>query len=165
MSGERAYCASCHRDKLLCGAKWHRKDGQWDEICRTCRDKRLRVEKQGMEREAVSKVMRIASGKILKSANVPHSAELLGELMDIFGGPRKFAERFIADMDMTDPQGMIRAQYNRAVVQLVKDVTAQGGAKKPVDDMDLAELDEEIQNYVMKLYRPGDDGEARQASA
>lgn len=159
------YCALCRRTKLLHPAKWYRKDGQWDEICRTCRNKKKKVEADGIEREAMAKVMQMASGKILKSANIPHSAEFLGELMDIFGSPRAFAQRFVADMDMVPADGMIRAQYNRCIVQLIKDVTAQGGAKKPLDDMDLAELDTEILNYVMKVYRPDEDGEAKQATA
>jgi hypothetical protein len=89
-------------------------------------------------------------------ANVPHTAEFLGEVMEVIGGPRKFAEEFNRSRGEALDGSMIRCQYDRAILQLIKDNTAMGGAKKPLDDMDLEELQRDLEagiaDIVLKVH-------------
>jgi hypothetical protein len=156
-NGDR-YCPKCQKWKAPVLTKWKRgpdKKG-WDDFCRACRKKGDKLDGQKADRIAMSKVMQMASGSILKRSNVPHTAEFLGEVMEVIGGPRKFAEEFNRSRGEALDGSMIRCQYDRAILQLIKDNTAMGGAKKPLDDMDLEELQRDLEagiaDIVLKVH-------------
>jgi hypothetical protein len=172
-NGDR-YCPKCQKWKAPVLTKWKRgpdKKG-WDVFCRACRKREDKLDAEKAEDGVVAKVMQLTGGSILKRSNIPHTAEFLGSLMEIMGGPGKFAEKFYADMYKVPQDGMLRCQYNRAVLQLIKDNTQFGGAKKPIDDMDLEELEKSLQagieDIVLKVHQgmvPEEDDEDEDVEA
>ena len=70
--------------------------------------------------------------------------------MEYFGGVRGFANAFMKQFYDSPVGGAFRTKMLDSVVRLVKDNTAMGGSKKPLELMSEEELEAELRRQVLE---------------
>jgi hypothetical protein len=70
--------------------------------------------------------------------------------MEYFGGVRGFANMFMKQYLDSPVGGAFRTKMLESVVRLVKDNTAMGGSKKPLELMSEEELEAELRRQVLE---------------
>lgn len=148
-------CIGCGTSYPATPANFHKSKDGLHAHCRKCRNKKAkssRKKKRNRKLEEIEKGavdLFIASARI-GGANIPHSSELLECLMEYFGGVRGFANAFFKQYFDSPVGGAFRTKMLESVIRLVKDNTAMGGAKKPLELMTEEELEAELRRQVLE---------------
>lgn len=137
-------------------AEFFHKDGDsFRPVCKTCRN----IDKKRKKYElAVSKTANIEERILAKlnsstggGANIPHTAELVEAICEVFGGVKGLADACLSTYLAADPGGSHRVKLLTAFIQLVAKNAEQGGAKKPLSVWDESELSDEIERRLTTL--------------
>ena len=148
-------CVECGTSYPATTKNFHKSKDGLHSRCRKCRNKQGRVarkKKQNRKLEEIEKGavdLFVASARI-GGANIPHSSELLEVLMEYFGGVRGFANAYLKQYYDAPVGGAFRTKMLDTVVRLVKDNTAMGGSKKPLELMSEEELEAELRRQVLE---------------
>ena len=147
---------------IECGLPWpatttyyHKSKEGFHARCRKCRNKKLkhdRKKKKNTKLDEIEKgaVKTFVTAARVGGANIPHSSELLEVLMEYFGGVRGFGNIFMKQFFDSPVGGAFRTKMLDSVLRLVKDNTAMGGAKKPLELMSEEELEAELRRQVIE---------------
>jgi hypothetical protein len=147
---------------IECGLPWpatttyfHKSKDGFHARCRKCRNKKLkhdRKKKKNTKLDEIEKgaVKTFVTAARVGGANIPHSSELLEVLMEYFGGVRGFGNIFMKQFFDSPVGGAFRTKMLDSVLRLVKDNTAMGGAKKPLELMTEEELEAELRRQVIE---------------
>jgi hypothetical protein len=127
--------------------------------CRDCarNHQRLQTKRAAKRRrDALEKIERDACKTLIDKAgtggaNVPHSAELLEQLMVYFGGVNGYAAMFAKQYHEAPPGGSMRTRMLETMTRLVAANTAMGGAQKPVSMMTDDELEAELNGKLQEV--------------
>ena len=127
--------------------------------CRECarEHERIRTKRAAKRRrEALEQIERNACNTLITKAgpggaNVPHSAELLEELMTYFGGVKGYASMFAKQYHEAPPGGSMRTRMLESMTRLVAANTAMGGAQKPVSMMSDEELEGQLNDKLREV--------------
>jgi hypothetical protein len=147
-------CTECQKD--LPDHSFHVfSDGRKHSKCKPCRAeyerKRRAVRKtnkmESIESDVVESFCKAAR---MGGSTIPHSAELVETIMGYMGGVQGFSNLFMKQYLDSPPGGAHRTRMLDTLVRLVKDNTAMGGAKKPLDLMSEEELDSELRRQVLE---------------
>jgi ribosomal protein L13 len=115
---------------------------------RAYRDKKM----SKMEEQAVDAMLSTVSRG---GGNVPHSAELLEQVMTFFGGVNGFAGILLKQFFDSKPGSPTRTKMLEMVTRLVTTNADQGGSLKPLtmwtDEELNEELDERLQQAVVQM--------------
>jgi len=135
-----------------------KQDDTWDARCLVCRAKANRGKKQKRSKKDMAAIESGALNAFTKAAarggaNIPHSSELLENLMEYFGGASGFAAMMVKQYFDAPAGGSHRTKLLEGVVRLVTKNTELGGAKKPLaqwsDDEIEAELDQRLRRIAV----------------
>lgn len=145
--------------------------------CRDCARAHERIRKKRAakrRRDSLEKIERDACNTLITKAgpggaNVPHSAELLEELMTYFGGVKGYASMFAKQYHEAPPGGSMRTRMLESMTRLVAANTAMGGAQKPVSMMSDDELEAQLNDKLREVAsvmarRRSIDGTIQEAS-
>lgn len=119
-------------------------------ICRPCRAKRATQKKlEKMERDALNKfISKAGTG----GNSIPHSAEMLESVVNLFGGANGVASAMLKQYYDAIPGGRIRSQMLEMITRLTLKNTELGGAKKPLELYSQEELEAEMARTVRQVY-------------
>lgn len=116
------------------------------EICRKCNQKiRHKKKLDAIEKTAISTFCKKATRG---GSNVPHTAELLEGMLNMFGGVNGFASMCLKQYFDCPPGSRGRSQMLDMVVKLTGKNVEHGGAKKPLDLYTEEEIEAEIQQRI-----------------
>jgi hypothetical protein len=154
VSGYKA-CIQCGESYPATTENFHKSKDGFHARCRKCRNARLKGERKQVRNRRLAKIEKSAIDSFVKAsrlggANIPHSSELLEILMEYFGGVRGFANAFLKQYYDAPVGGAFRTKMLDTVARLVKDNTAMGGAKKPLELMSEEELEAELRRQVLE---------------
>jgi hypothetical protein len=151
------------------------KDGAMSVACARCVNKRKReiAQKRTARRSGMMKKMeKVAVDALLENAvrggaNIPHSAELLEQIMSYWGGTSGFSALLVKQYFDSKPGSSQRGKMLEMVVRLVQKNVDQGGAQKPLTLWSEEELDMELKDRFRRAILEGRsvDGEESEASA
>jgi hypothetical protein len=147
-----------------CGVKYPETDeyftpkgeGRFDTRCKECRKKR-RQELKSREKERKADALETqAVDEFVKAANrggenVPHSCELLENLMTYMGGVNGFAALMTKQYFDAPPGSGTRTKIADTIVKLVTTNADQGGSKKPMEQWTDEELQKELDGRLQKI--------------
>lgn len=148
-------CVGCGASYPATTANFHKSKDGLHSHCRKCRNKKergLRKKKRNKKLEEIEKgaVELFTSAARIGGANIPHTSELTEVIMEYFGGVRGFANMFMKQYLDSPVGGAFRTKMLESVVRLVKDNTAMGGSKKPLELMSEEELEAELRRQVLE---------------
>jgi hypothetical protein len=113
------------------------------------RKERRAREMQRLEDDAVDTML---AGAARGGSDIPHSAELLEQVMHCFGGVNGFSNLLMKNYFDCAPGGPQRTKILELITKLVTTNASQGGSKKPLmmwsEDELNAELDARLQQAV-----------------
>ena len=123
--------------------------------CVTRRKRRAAAKKEEWRSRRMAKMERQAIDTLLKSsktggASVPHSAELLEQLMEFFGGTAGFGSILTKQYFDAKPGSTTRTKMLELVTRLVTTNADQGGSKRPLTFWSEDELNEEIEQRIQE---------------
>ena len=148
-------CVECGTSYPATTANFHKSKDGLHSRCRKCRNKQGRDSRQKKQNKKLAEIEKgavdlfVASARI-GGANIPHSSELTEVIMEYFGGVRGFANAFMKQFYDSPVGGAFRTKMLDTVVRLVKDNTAMGGSKKPLELMSEEELEAELRRQVLE---------------
>lgn len=105
-----------------------------------------------MEGVAVASMLQNA---VRGGANIPHSAELLEQVMTYFGGVSGFSALLVKQYFDSKPGSSQRGRAMEMVVRLVQKNVDQGGAQKPLTLWSEEELEEELNDRFRRVVLEG----------
>lgn len=148
-------CVGCGRSLPATTANFHKSKDGLHSHCRRCRNKKFRNERKTKRNKKLEEIEKGAVDLFVASAriggsNIPHSSELTEVIMEYFGGVRGFANAFLKQYYDSPVGGAFRTKMLDSVVRLVKDNTAMGGSKKPLELMSEEELEAELRRQVLE---------------
>ena len=155
MSEPEKVCIECGLAWPATTAHFHKSKDGFHARCRKCRNKKIRGDRKGKRNKKLDEIEKgavkhfVAAARV-GGATIPHSSELLEVLMEYFGGTRGFANLFMKQFYDAPVGGAFRTKMLDTVVRLVKDNTAMGGAKKPLELMTEEELEAELRRQVIE---------------
>jgi len=154
VSGYKA-CIQCGECYPATTENFHKSKDGYHARCRKCRNARLKGERKQVRNRRLAKIEKSAIDSFIKAsrlggANIPHSSELTEVIMEYFGGVRGFANAFMKQFYDSPVGGAFRTKMLDSVVRLVKDNTAMGGSKKPLELMSEEELEAELRRQVLE---------------
>ncbi len=126
-------------------------------MCLACVAKKRKVAREQRNETRARKMARI-EGKAVDTliasarsggATVPHSAELLEQLMDYFGGVAGFSSMLLKQYFDAKPGSAARTKLLEMVTRLVTTNAEQGGSKKPLTFWTEDELNSEIEQRLI----------------
>ena len=148
-------CIECGTSYPATAANFHKSKDGFHAKCRKCRNKGERGARKKKRNKKLDEIEKgavdlfVASARI-GGANIPHSSELTEVIMEYFGGVRGFANAFMKQYFDSPVGGAFRTKMLDSVVRLVKDNTAMGGSKKPLELMSEEELEAELRRQVLE---------------
>lgn len=148
-------CVGCGTSYPATPDNFHKSKDGLHAHCRKCRNKKARGARKKKRNKKLEEIEKgavdlfIASARI-GGANIPHSSELTEVIMEYFGGVRGFANMFMKQYLDSPVGGAFRTKMLDSVVRLVKDNTAMGGSKKPLELMSEDELEAELRRQVLE---------------
>ena len=148
-------CIECGTSYPATTANFHKSKDGFHAKCRKCRNKGERGARKKKRNKKLDEIEKGAVGLFVASAriggaNIPHSSELTEVIMEYFGGVRGFANAFMKQYFDSPVGGAFRTKMLDSVVRLVKDNTAMGGSKKPLELMSEEELEAELRRQVLE---------------
>jgi len=155
VSESEKVCIECGLAWPATTAHFHKSKDGFHARCRKCRNKKIRGDRKGKRNKKLDEIEKgavkhfVAAARV-GGATIPHSSELLEVLMEYFGGTRGFANLFMKQFYDAPVGGAFRTKMLDTVVRLVKDNTAMGGAKKPLELMTEEELEAELRRQVIE---------------
>ena len=155
-----------------------KEDGTLSVACIGCvvakkKQARLKVKKAAKARAAKMREMEgVAVAGLLQNAvrggaNIPHSAELLEQVMTYFGGVSGCAALLVKQYFDAKPGSTQRGRTMEMVVRLVQKNVDQGGAQKPLTLWSEEELESELNDRFRRVMLEGRmlDGEEEAGAA
>jgi hypothetical protein len=115
-----------------------------------------------MENVAVAAMLQNA---VRGGANIPHSAELLEQVMTYFGGVSGFSALLVKQYFDSKPGSSQRGRAMEMVVRLVSKNVDQGGAQKPLTLWSEDELESELNDRFRRVVLEGRMTDGEEASA
>jgi len=85
-------------------------------------------------------------------SNIPHSAELIEQVMNYFGGVGGFSAVIVKQYWDAEPGGSQRSKLIETMCRLVSKNVEQGGAKKPLTLWTEDELEEELNARIQSAF-------------
>ena len=148
-------CVSCGASYPATTANFHKSKDGLHSHCRKCRNKKFRKERKGKRNRKLEEIEKGAVDLFTTAAriggsNIPHSSELTEVIMEYFGGVRGFANAYMKQYYDAPVGGAFRTKMLDSIVRLVKDNTAMGGSKKPLELMSEEELEAELRRQVLE---------------
>ncbi len=148
-------CIQCGTSYPATAENFHKSKDGLHARCRRCRNDKMKGERRQVRNKRLAKIEKSAIDSFIKAsrlggANIPHSSELTEVLMEYFGGVRGFANAFMKQFYDSPVGGAFRTKMLDTVVRLVKDNTAMGGSKKPLELMSEEELEAELRRQVLE---------------
>lgn len=125
------------------------------------RKRRERKRKEVARRSGMMKKMeKVAVDALLENAvrggaNIPHSAELLEQIMSYWGGTSGFSALLVKQYFDSKPGSSQRGKMLEMVVRLVQKNVDQGGAQKPLTLWSEEELEEELKDRFRRAILEG----------
>lgn len=156
-------CVACGKSFPRTEQYFHKSKDGFHSRCKKCRNKEA---VRGRKRKANAKLEQIEKGAVrlfteaatIGGAHIPHSSEMIEVIMEYFGGVRGFGNAFMKQFYDSPPGGAFRTKMLDTVVRLVKDNTAMGGAKKPLDLMTEDELESDLRRQILLAVRQHVEG-------
>ena len=156
-------CIGCQQSLPADSKHFHKSKDGFHSRCKKCRNKEA---VRGRKRKANAKLEQIEKGAVrlfteaatIGGAHIPHSSEMIEVIMEYFGGVRGFGNAFMKQFYDSPPGGAFRTKMLDTVVRLVKDNTAMGGAKKPLDLMTEDELESDLRRQILLAVRQHVEG-------
>jgi rubredoxin len=132
----------------------------WSAECRKCRAKQdaaSNLRKKEKREKALGKIEHDGVGLFMKAiqkggSNIPHSAELIEQMMNYFGGVGGFSAVMVKQYWDSDPGGTQRSKLLETMCRLVQKNVEQGGAKKPLALWSEEELEEELNARIQNAF-------------
>jgi hypothetical protein len=107
-------------------------------------DQRKEKRAREMQRLEDSAVDAMLAGSKRGGSEIPHSAELLEQVMHCFGGVNGFSNLLMKNYFDSAPGGPQRTKILELITKLVTTNASQGGSKKPLMMWSEEELNEEL---------------------
>lgn len=147
-------CVKCGKTQELTSQFWHKSKDGFHARCRQCRNKQVKADRQTKTQKKLAEIERGAVDLFLASAriggaNIPHSSELLECMMKYFGGVEGFSRAFMKQFFDAPAGGAFRTKQLDAILRLIVNNTAMGGAKKPLELMTEEELEAQYRRDVL----------------
>lgn len=149
---EKQTCTTCGVEFDKTEANFLPRDGKLSPQCKFCHRKNQRkyklrqkakrekqmtlVEQRGMDIYA-----RLAA---TGGSNIPHSAEVVEQVMTYFGGVTGFSAMLVKQFYDSKPGSSVRNKLLETICRLVQSNVDSGGAKKPLDLWTEEELEDEL---------------------
>ena len=148
-------CVGCGNSYPATSENFHKSKDGLHSHCRKCRNKKARGARKKKRNRKLEELEKGAVDLFLAAAriggsNIPHSSELTEVIMEYFGGVRGFANAWMKQYLEAPVGGAFRTKMLESVVRLVKDNTAMGGSKKPLELMSEEELEAELRRQVLE---------------
>jgi hypothetical protein len=132
----------------------------WSSECLKCRAKQSaasNLKKKEQREKALGKIEHDGVGLFMKAiqkggSNVPHSAELIEQVMNYFGGVGGFSAVMVKQYWDSEPGGTQRSKLIETMSRLVAKNAEQGGAKKPLALWSEDELEEELNARIQTAF-------------
>ena len=147
-------CRTCGNDfdDTPANFKPNQRTGGLSTQCRTClRAQRRKASARKAERRQqqlarleVGGIERLISAAASGGSSVPHTAELLEQIMQYFGGVSGFSALFVKQYFEAQAGGSFRTKMLDTVARLISKNTELGGAKKPLTLWSEEELESEL---------------------
>jgi len=161
-------CRTCGNDfdDTPANFKPNQRTGGLSTQCRTClRAQRRKASARKAERRQqqlarleVGGIERLISAAASGGSSVPHTAELLEQIMQYFGGVSGFSALFVKQYFEAQAGGSFRTKMLDTVARLISKNTELGGAKKPLTLWSEEELESELNKrleQVVMVYAGG----------
>jgi hypothetical protein len=141
--------------------------------CVAAKKKLARIKKKKGEKARAAKMKEmegVAVASMLQNAvrggaNIPHSAELLEQVMTYFGGVSGFSALLVKQYFDSKPGSSQRGRAMEMVVRLVQKNVDQGGAQKPLTLWSEEELESELNERFKRVMLEGRMVDGEEASA
>lgn len=150
-------------------------DGSLSVACVKCVGRKRRdlgLKKSERRAGMMKKMEKVAVDALLENAvrggaNIPHSAELLEQIMSYWGGTSGFSALLVKQYFDSKPGSSQRGKMLEMVVRLVQKNVDQGGAQKPLTLWSEEELDSELKDRFRRAILEGRtvDGEESETAA
>lgn len=132
----------------------------WSAECLKCRAKQSaasNLRKKDQREKALGKIEHDGVGLFMKAiqkggSNIPHSAELIEQIMNYFGGVGGFSAVMVKQYWDSDPGGTQRSKLLETMCRLVQKNVEAGGAKKPLTLWSEDELEEELNARIQSAF-------------
>lgn len=148
-------CIECQGTYPCTPEFFHRSKDGFHARCRKCRNANERGGRKKVANKRLARIERKSLESFIKAAkaggtSVPHSAELLEQILTYFGGVNGFATAWMKQFYDAPAGGAFRTKMLDGVFRLVQTNTAMGGAKKPLELMTEEELESELRRRVLE---------------
>ena len=161
MSEVRICTGPCGQELPITAQYFDRDNSQTNgfrSICKMCRAEKDQRLKNQILIDKVSDLDAKTSAvldRILedKGPAVPHLLEVFESLTDAFGGPNGFAQHYMANFLMAKPGSSTRQKLMDTYVRMAVKCTENGSAKKPLEHMTDAELEELGSKEARRILR------------
>ena len=134
---------------------FHKDGDSFRPVCKTCRNAEKKRKKYELATTNTANIEERLLSKLAMStgggANIPHTAELVEAICEVFGGVKGLADACLSTYLAADPGGSHRVKLLTSFIQLVAKNAEQGGAKKPLSVWDESELSDEIERRLTTL--------------
>jgi hypothetical protein len=177
MEAGKRCCQECGTVKDESDANFPvKEDGSLSVACIECvasKQRKLRVQAKKAEKARAKKMKEmenVAVAAMLQNAvrggaNIPHSAELLEQVMTYFGGVSGFSALLVKQYFDSKPGSSQRGRAMEMVVRLVSKNVDQGGAQKPLTLWSEDELESELNDRFRRVVLEGRMTDGEEASA
>lgn len=149
---EKQICSTCGVEFDKTEENFLPRDGKLSPQCKFCHRKNQRDHKlrKAAKREKEMKLVEQRGMDIYArlaatgGSNIPHSAELVEQVMTYFGGVTGFSAMLVKQFYDSKPGSSVRNKLLETICRLVQSNVDSGGAKKPLDLWTEEELEEEL---------------------
>lgn len=149
---EKQTCSTCGVELEKTTENFLERDGKLSPQCKFCHRRNQQNYKirqaekrqknlEKVERNGLDMYARLAS---TGGSNIPHSAELVEQVMTYFGGVTGFSAMLVKQFYDSKPGSSVRNKLLDTICKLVQSNVDSGGAKKPLDLWTEEELEEEL---------------------
>ncbi len=165
-------CQACGDDLPLNANYFDRDRGNTNGFKHICKECRAKKRDDAEEEEIQRKVKQFDSNamkaleKILEGEGsaVPHVAELLQRMMQVFGGASGFARHTMNQFLSAAPGSSQRTKMLQIIAAMTTKVSELGAAKVPRELLSDEDLEKAIEERTKRMLRIADTGEVRHAS-
>jgi hypothetical protein len=149
---EKQTCTTCGVEFDKTEANFLPRDGKLSPQCKFCHRKNQRKHKlrQKAKREKELSLVEQRGMDIYArlaatgGSNIPHSAEVVEQVMTYFGGVTGFSAMLVKQFYDSKPGSSVRNKLLETICRLVQSNVDSGGAKKPLDLWTEEELEDEL---------------------
>lgn len=155
---ETKHCVVCESELPLNAMYFDRDNKSPDGFrkeCKSCRSESRREERHEAVLSKVKQLDRAAEKLILgtldqEGSRIPHIAELCECVMDVFGGPRGYAQFLLGEFLSHKPGSQGRTKILSNIQYMVQKTTESGAAKKPLELLSEEDLEREAEELLKR---------------